>query len=317
MTRFKKILLVYNSLENGDEALIRAFTLAQHNKAKLTIVDVIEKLPLKIGAYFEQVSLNDLERTEAEDRVTEIRDIIKKLESRTKIKADVKVFIGTSYIEIIKEVLRNKHDLVMKTAEGKDGAKRLLFGSIDISLMRKCPCPVWMVKPSECKTYSHILAAVDPDPFDVTRNELNDLIMELALSISRLEKSELHIMHAWSFFGEGILRGPRYRKTESEIKKLLRDTRNSHKEWLDKLISKSRMGKTPYEVHMLKGDPAELIPKIAKRQKIDLIIMGTVCRTGLPGLIIGNTAESVLSRVNCSVLTVKPEGFVSPVTLED
>jgi len=45
--------------------------------------------------------------------------------------------------------------------------------------------------------------------------------------------------------------------------------------------------------------------------------MGTVCRTGLSGFIIGNTAEKVLSEVNCSVLTVKPEGFVTPVTLED
>jgi nucleotide-binding universal stress UspA family protein len=41
--------------------------------------------------------------------------------------------------------------------------------------------------------------------------------------------------------------------------------------------------------------------------------MGTVCRTGIPGLIIGNTAERVLDVVDCSVLTVKPEGFVSPV----
>ena len=35
------------------------------------------------------------------------------------------------------------------------------------------------------------------------------------------------------------------------------------------------------------------------------------------GFFIGNTAESVLQQVNCSVLTVKPEGFVSPVTLDD
>jgi len=41
--------------------------------------------------------------------------------------------------------------------------------------------------------------------------------------------------------------------------------------------------------------------------------MGTVCRTGIPGYFIGNTAESILSEVSCSVLTLKPEGFISPV----
>jgi nucleotide-binding universal stress UspA family protein len=33
--------------------------------------------------------------------------------------------------------------------------------------------------------------------------------------------------------------------------------------------------------------------------------------------LIGNTAEEVLGAVDCSVLTVKPQGFVSPVTLDD
>ena len=44
--------------------------------------------------------------------------------------------------------------------------------------------------------------------------------------------------------------------------------------------------------------------------------MGTVCRTGIAGFFIGNTAESILQQVDCSVLTVKPDGFVSPVVLE-
>jgi len=46
-------------------------------------------------------------------------------------------------------------------------------------------------------------------------------------------------------------------------------------------------------------------------------VMGTLHRTGLAGFFIGNTAEKVLSEVNCSVLTVKPAGFVTPVSLDD
>ena len=34
-------------------------------------------------------------------------------------------------------------------------------------------------------------------------------------------------------------------------------------------------------------------------------------------ILIGNTAEEVLPRVACSVLSVKPDGFVTPVVLED
>ena len=36
---------------------------------------------------------------------------------------------------------------------------------------------------------------------------------------------------------------------------------------------------------------------------------------GLAWLLIGNTAESVLEQLRCSVLAIKPSRFVSPVTL--
>ncbi len=56
---------------------------------------------------------------------------------------------------------------------------------------------------------------------------------------------------------------------------------------------------------------------IAKRIEADLIVMGTVARTGVPGLIMGNSAETILSQIDCSVLAIKPPGFVSPIRAED
>jgi universal stress protein E len=65
----------------------------------------------------------------------------------------------------------------------------------------------------------------------------------------------------------------------------------------------------------LKGEPGSVIAEFAEAKKIDLIVMGTVGRTGLAGFIMGNTAETILRAVRCSVIAVKPEGFESPVTL--
>jgi nucleotide-binding universal stress UspA family protein len=48
--------------------------------------------------------------------------------------------------------------------------------------------------------------------------------------------------------------------------------------------------------------------------RIDVVVMGTVARTGVAGLVMGNTAERVLQRLYRSVLTVKPPGFDCPVT---
>ena len=50
-----------------------------------------------------------------------------------------------------------------------------------------------------------------------------------------------------------------------------------------------------------------------RRLQIGLVVMGTVARKGISGLLMGNTAEAILRSVDCSVLAVKPEGFVTPV----
>jgi universal stress protein E len=69
------------------------------------------------------------------------------------------------------------------------------------------------------------------------------------------------------------------------------------------------------ELHLIKGRAEHMIPVKAHELDVDLIIMGTVARTGIPGFFIGNTAESILNQIDCSVLTIKPPGFVGPVSL--
>jgi universal stress protein E len=44
-------------------------------------------------------------------------------------------------------------------------------------------------------------------------------------------------------------------------------------------------------------------------------VMGTLGRAGIGGILIGNTAETILNRIDCSVMAIKPRGFVTPVTL--
>jgi universal stress protein E len=86
---------------------------------------------------------------------------------------------------------------------------------------------------------------------------------------------------------------------------------------LDKLMDRFNLNALSHEVHLLKGDPGALIVDLARKKRIELVVMGTVCRTGLAGFFIGNTAEKVLQEVDCSVLAVKPDGFVTPVRLEE
>jgi len=317
MQRFKNILLVDDADAGNQAALDRAVTLAKKNEAQLTVVRVVDQWPLQAHQFTEAMSLSDVH----EFVVQAGRDQLEKLLAPVQqggVRAGAKVLSGTPFLEIIREVLREKHDLVIMTAEGDEGLKARLFGSTSLHLMRKCPCPVWVMKPTHGKRFARILAAVDTDPdeSDEEHDALNTKIMDLATSLAEREQGELHIVHAWTMFGESLLRSKRARLNEEQVDAWVLQERQRHESELDRLLGKYTFDDLSHEVHLVKGKATTLIPELANKKQIDLIVMGTVCRTGVAGFFIGNTAESVLQQVDCSVLTVKPEGFVSPVKPE-
>ncbi len=66
-------------------------------------------------------------------------------------------------------------------------------------------------------------------------------------------------------------------------------------------------------IHHIKGRPDLMIPPFIQNEKIDILVMVTVARTGIRDFIFGNTAENVVQNLPCSVMALKPNGFVSPV----
>lgn len=204
----------------------------------------------------------------------------------------------------------------MIATKGRSGLKETLFGSTTMHLMRKCPCPVWVMNPAQPKHYCHILAAVDPTPFYEQRNALNIQIMDLATSLAHRERCELLIIHTWSFSLESHVRSGRVKVPQSKIDEWVRGLRDTHRRSLGELLQLYDLENLKHQVYMLKGEAGRLIPALAAEKEVSLIVMGTLSRSGVAGLLIGNTAEKVLRQVDCSVLTVKPEGFITPVKLD-
>ncbi len=69
-------------------------------------------------------------------------------------------------------------------------------------------------------------------------------------------------------------------------------------------------------VHVVDGPADEAILKAIDDFHIDLVVLGTAARSGLSSLVLGNTAERLISHMKCSVIAVKPLDFVSPIALE-
>jgi len=315
MKRFKNILLVYDGRESGQSTLARAIDLATRNQARLTVIQVINQIPrdyrmLNTSLFFDEIMENAVRKH------TLLLEKHIALFPETGM-IQLKVVAGREFIEIIKEVLRNNHDLVIKTVHGMGGTTSdMLFGSTAMNLLRKCPCPVWLKKPGQGERFYRIMAAVDVVPLEVEENNLNNIIMELATSQARLEKSELNIVHVWKKPDAHLLAGG-LDYFSGDINKLSNETKNMHIRLMDDLLKQYDLQHLQYYEHVMQGWPDEVIPEFAEQHQIDLIVMGTVSRTGIPGFCIGDTAEKILHRIDCSVLAVKPDGFISPVQLDD
>lgn len=142
---------------------------------------------------------------------------------------------------------------------------------------------------------------------------LNRSILNLASSLARQENSELHVVHAWVLQGEDMYRSARTGLTDLVVGEMAVDVENTHKEWLGELLKHHDFKGIDLKVHLEKGDAGRIIPTLVEKKQADSVVMGTVARTGIEGFFIGNTAERILRNVNCSVLTVKPEGFKAAI----
>ena len=320
MKRFKNILYVSELSVTQDAAIARAVSLAQNNQAQLTVVDVIPEQTATIRASHGNMNATDLMKAATDKRRAELDALI--VPYRSQLQHTVAVLVGTKFLEVIRAVLRHDYDLVIKPSENPDWIDRL-FGSEDMHLLRKCPCPVWLMKPDEKSNYECIMAAVDFDPYapDTDDTLLNEAILGLSSSLALSDFADLHLVHACDAPEAGFA-GLWSDNPDMTEMKMIEDVRAYHTSYMGNITRRLReqLGADTYaylspRVHLPTGSASKAIPTLVKQLQADLVVMGTVARTGIPGFIIGNTAESILDQLTCSVLALKPPGFVSPVTL--
>ena len=304
MQRFKNILMLAHEDSAATQTLLgQARQLAQRNEAKLTIFAAVEP-PRGRGLR----RLSSRPDTDLADVLIEARlQQLKELVSDQPI--EVAVASGSTYIEAIRRVYEFDHDLVM-TAPERLGGRGLSGSSTTMHLLRKCPTPVLVHTESDSDNPD---VAVAVGPFDDGPTELDRTLMQLASSLALRRGGRLHVVHAWRMEGESLLSSARLGIPAEELMGMANEIRLETHEHLRTLIAERLPEGLTVETHVDRGRSGEVI--IAKLERINpgILVIGTLARSGLPGAIIGNTAEWVLTQVNSSVLAVKPPDFESPV----
>jgi nucleotide-binding universal stress UspA family protein len=269
-------------------------------------MDVMPDFSLFERAFMSEV--DHLRTLLAKEKVDRLQAMTMEIRDRG-VAAKSKVVIGRTSVEIIRQVMRGKHDVVMRHAKGRLSRRLDFFGTTSLELIRKCPCPVWIFGPDEIKI-SRVLAAVDVTPDDERHRELNHRILDLAESLSKFENGTLDIVHAWGVYREQLVRP---RMTADEFNVIEHTAHDEAKRGANLRLAAHGLKADSPNVHLLHGSPDDVIPYFVSESQTDVIVMGSVGRRGLPGMLVGNTAELLLDKLRCSILVVKPDDFVSPI----
>lgn len=291
-------------------AFDQAIRLAKDLGARLTILH-----STWVDEGFEPIDVET--RTDAPPRSSDLteegRALLEALAGEARehgIPCDVEVAQDRSWIAAIQTVLRGRADLVVVgKRDGVQGRGRRL-GSVATKLIRKCPAPLWLVKPDHDLNHKLVLAATE-------LRAVGRLAVEYAGFVAASHAGELHIVHAFQLPPELEMQVASL--SEDDYAAEIDAIREERQTRLLAEMAKSGIPGAP-EVHVLRNAPSGAIRETVEHLHPDLLVMGALSRSGdagrSVGRFVGATAERLLDRVDCSILMIRPDDFVSPVTLD-
>ena len=312
---FDRILVATDFSPPSEAALRQAVWLARETSASITLTHILttrRSSPSEAGPKMdlfvdllvnEGESLEDFEMAAMREADAKLRRLAEKIAGSIEIQT--RVYIGEPYAEVDRAVQREGCELVMTGTRGLAPWEQFLVGSTAKRLIRKCPSSVWIVNAEHIALPKVVLATTD-------FSEISRKAVSQGLLIAQHAHAAFHLLHVVDSKDvpeDVISRIPKDSSLQQEI------NREASKR-MDAFIKSLAIDRTSIQLHQSWGTPWQEIRRAVKFQAADLVVIGTVGRSGIQGLLLGNTAEKVLDTCDCSILTVKPDGFVSPVGLD-
>ena len=189
---------------------------------------------------------------------------------------------------------------------GSHGLKTPYFeqvGALASRCIRQAPVEVLLIRDGQGKPFQSIGACVD---FSENSIRAAHRAAEIALQDSA-QLQLIHVFRPASYKDSGIgWLSPTFPKTDEE--KVTKEKEKELEKLRDELVSEHGLKNISYVV--TKADNVAIgLYDMLRSIDADLVVLGTRGRTGLKGIFIGTTAESLIQTTPCSTLAVKPEDF--------
>lgn len=304
--KFNHILVVINPENEKQYALARAVRLVKEQKSdqkvKITAFLAAYDLSYQMSAFVSSEDRQEMQQAVINQRIEAINTYFEKYADPNIEFEPLVVWHSNEAEAITEEVERNQYDLVVKYTKEENNLSSLIFTPMDWQLLRKCPTPTLMVRDADWKHQRRILIAVNvSDDEEQAHQNLNEKLVSLGVDLAdNLEKGNVHLVSAYPPIPINMtIDLPEFNNNESD--------NNIRAQYLLNMKTlRQRFGIDDDHTHVYEGFPEEVIPMVAQKLEAEIVVLGTIGRTGLSAAFVGNTAEHVISRLNCNLLAIKP-----------
>jgi universal stress protein E len=306
MRRIRRILVaIKDGAGNAPPALGKAAQLARALAAELVLFQAIDA-PLSFGDHLARIrGLTAIERGKREAcraRLERQARRLRRLGIRVTVSAE---WDYPAYEAIVRAADRVGADLIVAERHGGRHVAASLLQLTDWELLRLASLPVLLVKRRGLYRRPRVLAAVDPDHRYAKPVQLDREILEAGALLAAALHGSLHAVHAYSPLPlSAYTRGA---PSEEILADMQRHSAHAAAEKLERLAAPA--GIPASRRHLVARHPSDAIEQSAAEIRSAVVVMGALARSGLRGLLIGNTAERVLDQLPCDLLVVKPRGF--------
>ncbi|WP_440905026.1 universal stress protein UspE [Catenovulum sp. SX2] len=309
MREVSKILVVIEPNDEKLKALKRAVALAHKTGATITAYLAVYDFSYEMTTMLSAEERELMRRCMVEERTQWLEDVLEPFASQVSQIRPLVEWHNRPFEAVIKQVIQYKYDLVVKATHEHSVLQAVIFTPTDWHLLRKCPCSVLLVKEHDWPDNGTILAAINSVSQEQQHIDLNNNIIGTSQYMRSLLQANLKLLNCYPAGAVSLaVEIPEFDPTA------YREAIRQHH--LSSTLKYAKAFDIVEENCILaEGLPEDSITQYAKELDAELIVLGTIGRSGLTAALLGNTAEHLLDGVNCDVLALKPYGFQSPVTL--
>lgn len=214
------------------------------------------------------------------------------------------------YARLLDRTARTSADLVVKDTHHHSLFERTFLTHTDWHLIRGCPVPLLLTRPTVWRDSIVIAAAVDPTHVNDKPHVLDERILDWSAYLAARSTGSLHVLHAFlPLLPEPTAAGggaAMMTVLAADVVARLQQERTAEVSTLAGVHAVDAR-----HLHVRMGVPVDVLPQLASDIQADILALGAISRTGLQRVFIGSTAEKLLEHVTCDLLVVKPPDFAS------